>query len=106
VESTAVTKQLDLPKSATILISKGKAEPCGEVEVTPNGGRIYFVNQEDQPYRIRFYRPNTDPLAGFDVLLPAPGFLTIVIKENDEFMYEILSVQDARSGGGGGPIKN
>jgi len=102
------TTESSLPKSATITIKNQYPEPCGELEVTPDGGRIIFENKDEQEYRVRFWKPKTDSAAGLDILLPAQGTFTVVIKKNDEFEYSVMDLGDeqALSGNGGGPIKN
>jgi hypothetical protein len=61
-------------------------------------------------YRIRLYK-GTDPDApgSIDLLLPANGLLSVIIKKNDEFNYSVMptnSVLAASTGKGGGPITN
>jgi hypothetical protein len=96
-----------LPKSQTITICDQQPSPRGEVEVTPDGGRIHFENKDQKEYCLRFRKTKTDSDAGIDVLLPANGLVTILIKRDDEFEYSVLSVGGiAETGGGGGTIKN
>ena len=101
-------KQSALPKAASVIIQDHQPIPCGEVEVTPDGGRIIFLNEDNCDYRLRLFKPQTDAAAGIDVLLPAGGRTTVLIKENDEFMYQLMNLEGtvAMSGAGGGPIKN
>ena len=106
MESTG-TKQSPLPESATIKIYDQVPDPCGEVEVTPKGGRVHFENQDAKEYRLRLYKPGTDPLKGIDILLPANGRVTVIIKRYDEYQYSVVDVIDEISSGkGGGPIRN
>jgi hypothetical protein len=101
-------KNSALPKAASIIIQDQNPIPRGEVEVTPDGGRIIFLNEDNCDYRLRLFKPETEPAAGIDVLLPANGRMTVLIKEDDEFLYKILHLDGtvAMSGAGGGPIKN
>jgi hypothetical protein len=111
-----------LPKSATITIKDHKPDDSGEVEVTPDGGRIIFDNKDNEDYRLRFRSTTTQ--STIDLLLPAKGQTTVLIKKDDEFMYDVLNADgsaaalsaSATAGGpptvtplagtGGGPIKN
>jgi hypothetical protein len=101
-------KQSALPKSATITIKNQQPEPCGEVEVTPNGGRIVFENKDKKDHRLRFHSRHGGSGSSIDLLLPALGRTTVLIKKDDEFMYSVMNVdgEDAMTGHGGGPIKN
>ena len=105
---TTKAEQSSLPQSATITIRAQQPYPSGEVEVTPDGGRIHFQNEDQEEYRLRLWKPKTDANAGIDVLLPAAGRVTILIKTNDEFQYSVMHIDAelAMSGNGGGPIKN
>jgi hypothetical protein len=70
-----------LPLFRTITITNQEPSPNGRVEVTPDAGRIIFQNNDPLEYRIRLYKPNTDPDAGgIDLLLPANGFLSVIIR--------------------------
>jgi hypothetical protein len=104
----AKAKQVHLPESATITIENKKPNPKGEVEVTPNGGRITFENEDNKDYRLRLFKWATRPEAGIDILLPANGSVTVVIKSKDEFGYGLVDIGGGKVeiGGGGGPIKN
>jgi hypothetical protein len=110
VASTAArrAKQTALPRSATITIREQHPSPSDEVEVTPDGGRVHFENKDKKEYRLRLWKPKTEPNAGIDILLPAGGRVTVVIKEKDVFEYSVMSIAggEAMSGNGGGPIKN
>lgn len=102
-------RQSALPKSATIIIHHGQPDPCGEVEVTPDNGRIIFENKDKKEYRLRIWRLKTDSASeGLDLLLPASGRLTVLIRKNDEFAYSVKPVEatEAMNGAGGGPIRN
>ena len=79
------TKEAVLPLFKTITIIEQTPDPPGRVEVTPNAGRIVFQNKDPLEYRIRLYK-GTDPDApgGIDLLLPANGFLSVIIKKDDE----------------------
>jgi hypothetical protein len=105
---TTKAEQTSLPQSATITIRAQRPYLCGEVEVTPDGGRVTFENMDKEEYRLRLWKPKTDANAGIDVLLPAGGRTTIVIKTNDEFEYSVINIEggEAATGGGGGPIRN
>ncbi len=105
---TAKAKQVTLPRSATITIRDQEPSPAGEVEVTPEGGRVHFDNEDKKEYRLRLWKPRTDPNAGIDILLPAGGCITVVIKKRDEYRYSVIGIAggDADTGSGGGPIKN
>lgn len=104
---TAKAKEKALPKSATIRIRNQEPRPCGRVEVAPWTGRVRFVNQDKEDYRLRFYKPDTEPLKGIDILLPARNSVTVLIKQGDEFFYGVLPKDDRVAlGKGGGPIVN
>jgi len=96
-----------LPQSATITIRDGKPYPHTKVEVTPKGGRIHFENLDDRGYRLRLFKPRTKALKGIDILLPAKGTVTVIIKKFDIFMYAVVDlIDEVASGRGGGPIQN
>jgi len=98
-----------LPLFRTITITNQDPSPNGRVEVTPNAGRIIFQNNDPLEYRIRLYKPNTDPNAdGIDLLLPANGLLSVIIRKDDEFNYSVMATNTmlAADGRGGGPITN
>lgn len=107
--STGVAKaKSPLPKSATITIHKGQTVPHGEVEVTPDGGRIHFKNKDKKEYRLRLFLPGTEASRGIDVFVPSLGIVTIVIKKDDEFFYRVVPIHglDEFETGPGGPIRN
>ena len=99
-----------LPLFRTIVVANQYPNPNGKVEVSPNAGRVVFYNQDPIEYRIRFYRPGEDPDsgAGMDLLLPANGYLNVVIRPNDVFNYFIMASGSVSTstGKGGGPITN
>ena len=95
----------------TIKIIDGYPQPSGRLEVTPDAGRIVFQNNDPLEYRIRLYKPDTDPdsAGAIDLLLPANGFLSVIIRKNDAFMYSVMptnSENAAMTGKGGGPVTN
>lgn len=104
----ARAKEPTLARSATISIRKQEPHPSGKVEVAPWTGRVHFVNKDDKEYRLRFWKPDTEPLGGIDILLPAKGRATVMIKRNDVFHFGVFHVkgQEASLGKGGGPIVN
>jgi hypothetical protein len=104
----ARAKETSLPRSATITIRDQKPNPSGEVEVTPEGGRVHFQNKDKKDYRLRLWKPKTDPNEGIDILLRANGSVTVVIKAKDEYHYGVMHLAsgDTFNGTGGGPIKN
>jgi hypothetical protein len=102
----ATAKDKELPRSKTITIHKQMPKPRGVVEVTPNNGRIHFKNKDDVNYQLRFSRPNTESNSGIDILLPANGVVTVLIKRHDEWQYILSPIGDALNGIGGGPIRN
>jgi hypothetical protein len=99
-------EEYPLPESATITIRNQEPHPCGEVEVTPNGGRVHFQNEDDREYRLRFWKAETKETEGIDVLLPAGARVTVVINKDDVFSYSVQDMEKVASGKGGGPIKN
>ena len=106
----AAIETTEFPLFRTITITNQYPSPNGRVEVTPEAGRIIFQNNDPLEYRIRLYK-GTDPDApgSIDLLLPANGLLSVIIKKNDEFNYSVMpsnSVQAASTGKGGGPITN
>ena len=103
----ARAKEKTLPRSATITIRDQKPHPAGEVEVTPDGGRIHFQNKDDKAYRLRFWKLGTEPNGGIDILLPAEARITVMIKKGDEFHFSVMhTAGNAANGMGGGPIRN
>ena len=103
---TTKAEECTLPESATITIRDQQPDPCGEVEVTPNGGRIHFQNEDDRDYRLRFWKAETKETEGIDILLGARASVTVVIKKDDVFSYSVGDIDKVASGKGGGPIKN
>jgi hypothetical protein len=95
-----------LPRSATITVRTQEPYPPGEVEVTPDGGRVYFENKDTEDYRVRFWRVKTDPDLGIDILLPAAGNFAVVIKPNDEFEYSVMHINSLDKVSTNGPIRN
>ena len=102
----ARAKERELPRSATITIRNHTPRPQGEVEVTPENGRIRFKNLDKKSYRLRFFREHTESSTGIDMLLPASGTLTVLIKRQDSWSYILFHVGIALNGVGGGPIRN
>ena len=104
----AKAREKALPRSATIRIHNQAPSPSGKVEVAPWTGRIHFVNKDKKEYRLRFFRPNTEPLHGIDIMIPAKGRVTVGIKPGDEYHFGVYpSKGDAIAlGKGGGPIIN
>ncbi len=104
----ARAKETTLPRSATIKIRDQAPSPCGKVEVAPWTGRVHFVNQDKKEYRLRFFKENTEPLKGIDILIPAKGRVTVGIKPGDEFHYGVYPPKGdtVTLGRGGGPIIN
>jgi len=106
----AAIETTEFPLFRTITITNQYPSPNGRVEVTPEAGRIIFQNNDPLEYRIRLYK-GTDPdtPGSIDLLLPANGLLSVIIKKNDEFNYSVMptnSVLAASTGKGGGPITN
>lgn len=100
------TAQLSaLPKTAVIFVQSQQANPAGKVEVTP-GGTIIFLNVDKSDYGLTLFKPGTDPASGINILLPENGRATVLIRQDDEFMYELYLADGTRTGSGGGPIKN
>jgi hypothetical protein len=104
-----------LPQFAIISIRNQTPDPRGKVEVTPNAGRIVFQNNDPIEYRIRFFPPGLydnqgqDPnKGGIDLLVPASGSLSLIIKKDEAFSYSIMNLQseNAMTGKGGGPGTN
>jgi hypothetical protein len=104
----AKAKQAHLPHSATITIMEQKPSPHGKVEVAPEVGRVRFENKDDREYRLRLWKWKTREDAGIDILLPAGGSVTVVIKRKDEWGYGVVDIGggSVEMGGGGGPILN
>lgn len=105
-KESAGKKRIGLPKSATITISQGKPVPANEVEVTPHAGKIHFKNKDKADHRLRLWRKGTKPNKGIDILLPAGGRTTVIIRRNDEFNYDVLSIKNLIINAMYGPIKN
>ena len=103
---TARAKEKQLPRSATITIHKQAPTPKGVVEVTPNSGRVHFKNKDKKSYRLRFFRKDAESSTGIDMLLPAKGTLTVLIRQGDEFHYIVFPLARILNGIGGGPIIN
>ena len=106
--AAAKAKEKTLPRSATITIRAQKPRPVGEVEVTPDGGRIHFRNKDGKDYRLRFWKLGTESSAGIDILLAARSRITVMIKKEDAFHYSVLPIEGGigENGQGGGPIRN
>jgi hypothetical protein len=104
----ARAKEITLARSATISIRNQEPHPCGKVEVAPWTGRVHFVNKDSKEYRLRFWKPNSEPLKGLDMLLPAKGRITVMIKKDDVFHFGVFHLKgdEASLGKGGGPIVN
>jgi hypothetical protein len=94
-----------VPKTAVIFIQSRQPNPSGKVEVTP-GGSIIFLNLDKDDYGLTLYKPGADYASGINILLPENGRATVLIRQDDEFMYELTLADGTRTGGGGGPIKN
>ncbi len=105
---TTKAEESTLPESATITIRDQQPDPCGEVEVTPNGGRVHFQNEDDKEYRLRFWKTERNATDGIDILLPAGARVTVVINKDDVFSYGVGDIDGSKvsTGKGGGPIKN
>jgi hypothetical protein len=108
VDSTGTARARQLPRSATITIRDQAPKPNGKVEVAPWTGRVHFLNKDKKDYRLRFWKPDTEPLAGIDILLPAKSRVTVMIKKGDQFHYGVFHTKgdEASLGKGGGPIVN
>ena len=103
----ARAKETTLPRSKTITIRKQEPSPRSKVEVEPWIGRVHFANKDKKEYRLRFWKPESDPFAGIDILIPARGRVSVLIKDGDEFMYGVVNIGDrVATGRGGGPIVN
>jgi hypothetical protein len=103
---TARAKEKQLPRSATITIHKQAPTPKGVVEVTPDSGRVHFKNKDKKSYRLRFFRKEAESTTSIDMLLPANGTVTILIRPGDEFHYMVFPTERVMNGIGGGPIIN
>ncbi len=104
----ARAKETALARSATISIRNQEPSPCGKVEVAPWTGRVHIANKDNKEYRLRFWKPDTEPLAGIDILLPAKSRVTVMIKKGDVFHFGVFPPKGeaAALGKGGGPIVN
>lgn len=103
----ARAKESALPRSTTITIRKQEPIPYGKVEVEPWLGRVHFVNKDKKDYRLRFWKRDTDPFTGIDILIPAGGRISVLIKKGDEFHYGVVDIGDrVATGKGPGPIIN
>jgi hypothetical protein len=85
-----------LPKSRVIEIIDGNPVPPDRVEVSPDGGRIYFENRDPVEYRLRFGDDEEVRDWNIDVLLPAHGSVVIPIKLDDEFLYAVIPIDQTR----------
>jgi len=106
---TEKAEESSLPKSATITICDQHPNTMDRVEVTPNGGRIHFQNEDQKDYGIRFWKTGMEETSGIDIVLPAGGSITVAIKQDDEFGYSVMLFDNdgkVSSGKGGGPIGN
>ena len=96
-----------LPKSATITVEAGHPCPEGWVEVSPDNGQVIFENKDSVDYRLRFWKPGSEPKSGIDILLPAGGNTTVLIKLYDEFLYGLLNrTGDIVAAGGPNGVRN
>lgn len=105
-KKSAGKKRTDLPPSATIKISKKYPYPDDEVDVSPDAGMVHFQSTDPTDYRLRLWRTGTDPSEGIDILLRAGKTVTVVIRLDDEFYYDILGVRKVLAKAAYGPIKN
>jgi hypothetical protein len=102
----ARAKLTELPRSRTITIHNQMPTPKGVVEVTPDNGRVHFRNKDKKDYRLRFRPEKTEFGSGIDILLPAEGTVTVLIKRHDEWLYTVFVFPEVMNGTGGGPIRN
>lgn len=104
----AKAREKGLPRSATIKIRNQEPNPSGKVEVAPWTGKVHFVNHDKKEYRLRFFKPHTEPLHGIDIMIPAKGRVTVGIKPGDEYHFGVYPSKGdhAALGKGGGPIIN
>lgn len=106
---TIGTAKATLPLYATITIVNGMPDLNGQtVEVTPNGGRVHFQNEDDKAYRLRLWKLG-DEKSSIDILLPAGGRISVMINKDQEFQYRIVNFNDldiVKTGAGGGGIRN
>lgn len=106
---TEKAEESSLPSSATITICDQEPDTKKRVEVTPNGGRIHFQNEDQKDYAIRFWKTGMIETSGIDIVLPAGGSITVAIKQDDEFGYSVMLFDNGgkvSTGKGGGPIGN
>lgn len=106
---TEKAEESSLPKTATIKICEAQPTTMDRVEVTPNGGRIHFQNEDQEDYGIRFWKTGMEETSGIDIVLPARGSITVAIKQDDEFGYRVMLFDNGgkvSTGKGGGPIGN
>lgn len=107
ITGAAKAREKALPRSATIKIRNQEPHPSGKIEVAPWTGKVHFVNKDKKEYRLRFFRPKSEPLHGIDIMLPANSTVTVGIKPGDEFLYGVIPAEDrVILGKGGGPIIN
>jgi hypothetical protein len=106
--ATTEAKEMSLPQWAKITIREQTPQPPGKVEVTPRAGRILFQNEDPVEYRIRFWKLNEDANQGIDLLVPALGHITLIIKREDAFNYSVMHTdsESVMTGKGGGPATN
>jgi hypothetical protein len=107
--AVARAKESSLPKSKTVTIHNQCPNPYGEVEVTPHAGLVHFKNKDHQSYRLRFWKVDTDSDSGIDILLPANGRTSVVIRKGDAFFYAVLRLENPEridEKMNPGPIKN
>lgn len=106
---TEKAQESSLPKTETITIRDQQPNTMDRVEVTPNGGRIHFQNEDQEDYAIRFWNTGMEETSGIDIVLPAGGSITVSIKQDDEFGYNVICFDEGEkvsTGKGGGPIGN
>jgi hypothetical protein len=65
---------------------------------------VHIQNDDNQAYRLRL--KETDASKGIDIVIPAGGCVSVMIKKDDEFQYLVMDPDDVRNGIGGGGIKN
>jgi hypothetical protein len=106
---TIGTAKAILPLAATITIVNRMPDLNGKiVEVTPNGGRVHFQNEDDKAYRLRLWKQDDEKFR-IDILLPAGGRVSVMINKDQEFEYRIVDFNDpddVKTGAGGGGIRN
>ncbi len=100
----AKAKQV-FPQTVTVTVADKKCSPWTPLQVTANG-KVQFENKDGRDYRIRVSKTKAAAkTGGVDILLPASGSVTLIMKKNEDAYYTMAEVGNGDVEIGGGPIR-